>query len=416
MNDLSPPSASPSTKSSASRLTFKRPSFTDRTRRIAIWTASGTLLLFWLWVGWPYFHSIVVRDAAVTSWLNVVTAPIDGEIDPDLPATGAILGPEGRAATIRNPRADHTALERVLGELAVAEARIAHAREAKAFRGALAARYAEAFQNQLDLQIEHDEARLAFLGQQLATERADTARLHLLRESGGASPSAAEAAAARLAALESERVALESVLHRARLRRDAANRGIFLLENGAPADWEGHFDALRAAGELAEAEAAQTAAELVANVARRDFTARHEAALVTTPGAVVWRRYAAPGAAVRAGDPVLGCIDPGVLLVDVPVSDVEAALLRPGDRADVILEGENCVRRGVVLLTRGSSSLLGERDLAAVTQRRSAVLGQVIVQLESTPEDQLKSPVGLGADVDFPGVGVLSILRARLRL
>ena len=104
-----------------------------------------------------------------------------------------------------------------------------------------------------------------------------------------------------------------------------------------------------------------------------------------------------------------------MLLVDAPVSDVALSLVRPGGRANVVLEGERRARSGTVLLTRGSAATLGSADLAAVAKGRHAGVGQVIVGLEPTPEDLESCPIGRAAFVHFPDVNVLRVIRARLR-
>ena len=109
-------------------------------------------------------------------------------------------------------------------------------------------------------------------------------------------------------------------------------------------------------------------------------------------------------------------IDCDVILVDVPVSDLEVGLLRKGMVADVVLEGEAQVRRGSVLLTRGAASVLGSADLAAVAKGHGDGVGQVIVSLEPTPEDTADCPIGVAAWVDFPVVDCVDELRGRLRL
>ena len=80
-------------------------------------------------------------------------------------------------------------------------------------------------------------------------------------------------------------------------------------------------------------------------------------------------------------------IDCSIMLVDVPASDVELALLHKGAAANVVLEGEERVRRGTVALTRGAAATIGQTDLAAVAKGRYRGIGQVLVSLEPTPAD-----------------------------
>jgi hypothetical protein len=56
-------------------------------RRIAVVGLVG-LLIYVCWISWPYLEAIVVRDAAVTSWVSVTAAPISGKPLPDLAPNG----------------------------------------------------------------------------------------------------------------------------------------------------------------------------------------------------------------------------------------------------------------------------------------------------------------------------------------
>ncbi len=40
-------------------------------RRLIVWVGLLFLIAYSLWMGGPYLRSIVVRDAAVTTWLQV---------------------------------------------------------------------------------------------------------------------------------------------------------------------------------------------------------------------------------------------------------------------------------------------------------------------------------------------------------
>ena len=167
---------------------------------------------------------------------------------------------------------------------------------------------------------------------------------------------------------------------------------------------------------LADAQAVLAEARISAAAARQAFELISASPIVAPPGSLVWSVLAGAGAAVDAGTPVAEWIDCDVILVDVPVSDVEVGLLRKGMLADVVLEGETQVRQGSVLLTRGAASILGSADLAALAKGGGDGRGQVILRLEHTPEDAKDCPIGVAAWVDFPEIDVIDELRARLRL
>ena len=134
------------------------------------------------------------------------------------------------------------------------------------------------------------------------------------------------------------------------------------------------------------------------------------------PDSLIWSVIVGADAAVGIGSPVAEWLDCSVMLIDVPVSDIEVALLRPGLSATVVLEGEREAREATIQLTRGSAGMLGPKDLAAVAPGRSIGEGQVLLRLLPTPEDIAKCRVGLSAFVEFPQVDSIDMLRSRLRL
>ena len=103
------------------------------------------------------------------------------------------------------------------------------------------------------------------------------------------------------------------------------------------------------------------------------------------------------------------------MLVDVPVSDVELALLQTDAPAKIVIEGDRQVRLGKVYLTRGAAATVGADDLAALAKGRHSGVGQVLVRFDPSPDDIEACPIGAAAYVDFPDIGMIDILRARLR-
>jgi multidrug resistance efflux pump len=372
------------------------------------------LLVYGACLGGPYLHSIFVRDAAVTTWLHVATAPVPGELAARGLRPGETVGDDRRVATIVNPLADRTALARAEADFAAATARATQFERIAAARRARRAAYATAFERELDQRAATAEANLSFITRRLETERAEAGRAEQLRRAGSASAAAAEAATARVAALEAERATIDGELKRVRLRRANTTQGVYLAEDGQEPEWSARHDPLTLERETLEVEQATSAARTVVAAARDDYEHRHGAALEAPPGAVIWNRPAAPGAHVESGAPVLSWIDPTVVLVDAPVSDLEIALLPPGTRARVKIEGESRPREGVVLLTRSSSAPLDVRELAATARGRRPGTAQVIIRLDPTPDEPGPATIGRPAYVTFPGVSVFRLLQARL--
>jgi hypothetical protein len=103
-------------------------------------------------------------------------------------------------------------------------------------------------------------------------------------------------------------------------------------------------------------------------------------------------------------------------MIDVPVSDAEVSLLKPGMDADVVLEGESVTRAARVLLTRGSASTLERDDLVALAKGRHEGVAQVLLEFSDDRDRFEDCPVGRAAHVDFPDIGLIDVIRARLRL
>jgi CRP/FNR family cyclic AMP-dependent transcriptional regulator len=95
-----------------------------RTRSKAIYGivgGAGATAALVAYVGWwlaPYFTSVLFRDAAVTTWINVATSPIHGNLEGPVPAVGRRVGADGRIAMVRNQQADPSEVERAAAELA----------------------------------------------------------------------------------------------------------------------------------------------------------------------------------------------------------------------------------------------------------------------------------------------------------
>jgi multidrug resistance efflux pump len=172
----------------------------------------------------------------------------------------------------------------------------------------------------------------------------------------------------------------------------------------------------RVEAELAGAKSDAEAAQLVVDAALATYEKQRAAIIVAPPGAKVWSVITAPGIAVQPGTQVASWVDCSVMLVDVPVSDVEIGLLQKGAAADVVLEGERAVRHGVVMRLRGATATIGEADLAAIAKGRRPGIGQALVRLEPTASDVESCRIGHAAYVDFPDIGLIHIVRARLRL
>ena len=398
-------------------------------RRLVVWGSLACLAAYVVWIAGPYLRSIIVRDAAVTTWTNPAASPIEGFVDAHPLYPGDRVGPDGRIAMVTNPLADATdlararaALDGANGRLAALEELVGNLHEIVDARRAQLAAYAVAFDQDLDAKILAAGNNMALVRQHLALEQAQAARLTKLAQSGNASLAAADAANAQAVEYQRTLEEMQSVITRAKLRRQAADHDVFVLDDGTDAADalrnldQGRVELRRGQADLATARSEIAADQAVVDAAARSYQRALATPVEAPPGALVWSLIAAPGGAVQPGSPIAIWIDCSVMLVDVPVSDVELALLHKGDEADVILEGERQVRKGKVLLTRGAAATLGSADLAALAKGRTPGTGQVLVSLVASPEEVAACPIGEAAAVDFPHVGFLDIVLARLRL
>lgn len=397
-------------------------------RRVGWSCAVVALAAYAGWLFAPYLTSVLFRDAAVTTWINVATAPIRGNLDGP-PAVGQRLGAAGRIATVRNLQADPSEMERSAAEVARAEANVtelqtylARMQDLDAQRRTRTAGYADTFKRSLEIEIDGARRELGHITERLALERAVAERKQALAGQGNTPQADADDALADVMELERMRAEREATIAHAEERRRAADREVFLASDGRNPEWAFQsedwvvLELAQAARALADARAALAEARIAAATAREAFELISASPIVAPPGSLVWSVLAGAGTAVEAGTPVAEWIDCDVILVDVPASDVEVGLLRHGMLADVVLEGETQVRQGNVLLTRGAASILGNGDLAAVAKGHGDGLGQVILRLEDIPEDAKHCPIGVAAWVDFPEIDWIDEVRARLRL
>lgn len=387
------------------------------------------LLAYVLWIGGPYLRSIIVRDAAVTTWINIDRAPIDGYLDANPLRPGDRVKSDGRIVSMENPLADATPLaearaahDAAIMRLKARQDLVAGLERLVQDRTKLASDYAKTFRQQLQAKIDGSRQIIAFLSSRVELEQAQADRMAKLAKAGAGSLSAMETAMGLV--IEHQRLLTESqtALAQEQVRLDAAAQGIYLLDDGSQGDSAQRsletalLDLERARGDLAVAESEGAATQQVVDANSKIYQRQRSAMVSAPPGAMVWSLIEAPGDGVRAGTPVATWIDCRNLLVDVPISDIEVALLTVGAGAEVVLEGQRTTHHGTVLLLRGSAATLGADDLAAIAKGRHAGIGQAIVVLPPNEVDIAACPIGHAAHVDFPEIGLIQVILARLRL
>ncbi|MEX0809673.1 MAG: HlyD family efflux transporter periplasmic adaptor subunit [Dongiaceae bacterium] len=387
-------------------------------------------MIYAVWISGPYLRSIVIRDAAVTTWITSARTPIAGLVEYAPHHAGERIGRDRRIAVVSNPRASpldmlgiQTQLDRTAAELAALEARVNALKTIVAERTAAALAYAQAYSADVAADVANHRARITYHRDAMALEVTEADRLASMRDSGASSQSQADAA--QVAVIDRKRVLLEAEtnLLRAEQRLAAAAAGAFLglADSGDGGDGQRSLDDAKMALEQAQAGLAPLQTEIAAltqaaEATRAVYERTSAATILAAEDAMVWSLIAGIGAEVQAGAVIATWVDCRVLLVDAPVSDLEVALLSPGAPAEVTFEGDDRVRDGTVLFTRGAAATLGGDDLAAVAKGRGPNTGQVIIELSPDEADIAACPIGRSAFVNFPGVGVIDMLAARLRL
>lgn len=397
--------------------------------RYVTWAVAIALVVYVGFMLGPYLRSTLVRDAAVTTWIHVATSPIFGEVGRILPKPGDQIADHGRIVQVQNAKADRSHLDTALAEIDAAESMVEAAvayltrlEELKQQRQVQFEAYREIYLAELTAELRATRQQLLRGHEELETLGRLAARKERLAKSGSGAHSDFDEARTRMLALERHLASLSGLESKQSARRDAALTGIIVLDDGSDPDWgartlheldtalaEAQFRVADAKTDLENAEA-QAAAEA------ENFKNLTEGYVKAPAGAVLWSTIVGEGAAVDVGTPVASWIDCDLLLVDVPVADAEVPLLRPGTEAEVIFEGDARAHSAIVYLTRGSASTIKEDDLAALAKGRDAGVAQALLLLEMDEMDGERCPVGHAAYVDFPDVGLIDVIRARLRI
>jgi hypothetical protein len=366
------------------------------------------------------------RDAAVTSWLSLATAPIGGTLEGFDTRIGQQVGASGDVTTIVNRSVDRSGVIRAEGNERRAEARLVQLRLYQERVTLLAkewserrARYAEGFRRDLDIDIQDLDKRLALLKERVALADASAQRRRSLRATGTGSQADEDVATSLHRELQVAMTQMENALARVRERRRLAGEGVYLQADAKEPEWswrsldEINLEAARANRALSDAQEELATARAILADERRNLEALSTATIRIPPFMTLWSAPVSDGATVRQGEKLFSWIDCKVLLVDVPVTETLAALLQEGMKATVLLEGDSRSHAATVVLTRGASSRIGGDDLASLSRGHKSWSAQALVEITDTaglPE----CPLGRRAFVGFPDIRLVQYLRAYL--
>lgn len=372
-------------------------------------------------------YNVFYRDAVLTTWANVATAPISGTIE----ALDARPGYRAEKATsvvrIVNAAIDRSDVIRAEAAVEQAVARLA---ELSAYDGRIAAlsgewqerrkHYADGFRRDLDLKAQELGRRVALLQERTTLAEAAFRRKGTLRLSGNASQADEDAAISSHRDLQASLADTSKELERARHRLDLANRGIFLQEDGKEPEWswrsidEIRLEAARTIRAVRDAQQDLKTANDNLVKERHNLAAASEASVTLPAGATVWSAQATAGAFSQRGERLFTWIDCSQMLVDVPATETTAVLVKEGAAARVTLEGQDDPLRGTVIMSRAASSRLTKGELISVRGWRETA-AQILVRLDpdQSPKD---CPIGRRAFVRFPDLGILQFVRAYLTM
>ena len=400
--------------------------FATKGRRNAVRLAVAAFLAVMIGVTlYDPLYVVLFRDAAVTTWLNVATAPIDGTVEGFDVKPGQRITGSGDVGRIVNHSVDRSGVIRAEGAAKRAEARLA---ELVAYDNRVSAltrewqdrrsRYADGFRTDLDLRVQELEHHVALLQERVAIAEVTARRKHTLRLAGNSSQADEDAAMSTQRELQASLTDTAKELERVRERRSLAQTGVFLQADGKEPEWswrsldEIRLEAAKTSRSVREAEEEVKTTKRILADEQKNLEVASSAVFKLPDGMTIWSMSATNGISVNRGERLFTWIDCSKVLVDVPVSETLGVLVNQGARADVTFEGEQKPRAAEVLLSRGSSSRLTRAELVSVSGARKT-LAQVIVALR---DPVAGCPIGRRAFVTFPDIGLLQVVRAYLAI
>ncbi|WP_220231232.1 HlyD family efflux transporter periplasmic adaptor subunit [Flavimaribacter sediminis] len=388
-------------------------------------------LLYSAWIGGPYLRSVFIRDSAITTWKQLATAPIAGDIATPLPDIGTQVGPDTSAILIRNDRLFtqknrvddlEQRVNAIREQMAEAGQFLDQLHEMESARLGRRQAYARIFRQRLRREIaELKQDNAAQLTQITVLEEL----LERLKSAGSGTivpQTRIDETALRLSELRQNQASKTAHLARAVEQLKFADSGHYQNYDGEVPAWalddasDLRLQRLQMTMHRQELDSQARFLESELQSARADLARLSEAEVHVPAGATILSIESRTGAVVQPGQVVLTWVDCSELFVDVPVSDAETPLIHPGMNARVVIEGSGAPVGASVILVRGSAASLGPDDLAAIAKGRDPGRAQVLLSLEPDDLEVETCPIGQAAYVEFPDIGLIDIIRARMRL
>ncbi|WP_375197670.1 HlyD family efflux transporter periplasmic adaptor subunit [Sphingobium sp.] len=320
----------------------------------------------------PYVLNDVSTEAAINAPLIRLTAAADGTVA-DLPANGRLFDratevhlldlsqDTGEVADLKAEAemawAAMTLSQRQLAELEGQSQRLTQ--RAALFSTAMAAR----------LSADRDSAQADLLGCQAARveQAAALARTRRLAAQGFISPAGVQKAEAAASLQNSNCSSAAAKLRAVQVTRAAAQSDVFIGDsyNDAPYAVQQGDRLLLQKQSVEKTLSDATARYRQASIRLKDALAR--AAYRAPAGTLVWAATASPGAAIRAGEPVLDLLDCRRRFVQVALPERKVEVVGPGTPADVRMIGSGQWMKGQVVNITGAAGRRKEELLAAST-------------------------------------------------
>ncbi|WP_313805461.1 HlyD family efflux transporter periplasmic adaptor subunit [Sphingobium sp.] len=320
----------------------------------------------------PYMLNDVSTQAAINAPLIRLTAAADGTVA-DLPANGRYFDrttevhllnlsqDTGDVADLRAEaelaRTEMALDQRQLAELNGQSQRLTQ--RAALFSGAMTARLA----------ADRDSAQADLTGCQAerAEQAANLARTRTLAAQGFISPAGVQKAEASASLKNSNCSSAAARLRAIQVTRDAAQSDVFIGDsyNDAPYAVQQADRLLLQKQAVEKTLSDATARYRQASLRLKDALAR--AGYRAPAGTLIWAATASPGAAIRAGEPVLDLLDCRRRFVQVALPERKAEVIGPGTPADVRMIGSDQWLKGQVVNITGAAGRRKEELLAAST-------------------------------------------------
>ena len=374
---------------------------------------------------WSAQRFVVSDNAVVSAYVMSLRAPIEGYVSGHPAAIGREIHGGDILATMTNPLADDQRLvdfEERVNRLTVEQATLLRQRDTlEATRRDLLQRAEEhrhAMVAKLSGQVA--SAQMALEAKLAESEQAkrDYHRKVDLARSGTASTSDLERAQFASDALDRQARSLGGQLTAFQAELAAADHGI-LTENGGNdvpysvqradevrlrlADLDRTLDAVR-----------EDATEAVSRVEaeRRRLTMLHSATLAAPSAGMLWKLGASTGERIGTGDTAAELVDCGAAFLVAAVPQKAYSNIVLGGDARFRLAGESAERTGRIMSITGDTSLVGDRNLAAVPLDLHQPTVMVRIEVPPSPNTAAECLVGRTARILLPtsGGGVMAAI------